>query len=136
MYEQKYFVLKYNYFFKRSMKILQMPQNLRDTLYSKQSIRRFSHHLFKKCPANFRTSYLLREGAEGLKIFFGGTNCNTRSFDWNWSMLQIRPKLGVRGHCILKWGFMQTLPGTLITLLRIPILRPNRQYKASTAKMA
>ena len=25
---------------------------------------------------------------------------------------------------------------TLITLLRIPILRPNRQYKASTAKMA
>ena len=72
MYEQKFFVLKYNYFFKRSMKILQMPQNLRDTLYSKQSIRRFSHHLFKKCPANFRTSYLLREGAEGLKIFWGG----------------------------------------------------------------
>ena len=70
MYEQTYFVLKYILPF--SMKILQMPQILRDTLYTKQSIRRFSHHLFKKCPANFRTSYLLREVAEGLKIWVEG----------------------------------------------------------------
>ena len=31
---------------------------------------------------------------------------------------------------------LDKIGGTLITLLRIPILRPNRQYKASTAKMA
>ena len=49
-----------------------MPQDLGDTLYNKQSIRRFSHHLFKICPANFRTSYLLREVAEGLKIWGRG----------------------------------------------------------------
>ena len=108
MYEQKYFVLKYNYFFKRSMKILQMPQNLRDTLYSKQSIRRFSHHQFKKCPANFRTSYLLREGAEGLKIWGEGTNCNTKSFDGTGLCFNF----GQNWECVLKWGFMRTFPVT------------------------
>ena len=31
---------------------------------------------------------------------------------------------------------VRTLEVTLITLLRVPILRPNWQYKASTAEMA
>ena len=32
--------------------------------------------------------------------------------------------------------YLNNAPTTLMTLLRIPILRSNRQYKASTAQMA
>ena len=32
--------------------------------------------------------------------------------------------------------WLQNQQNTLITLLRVPIIRPNRQYKASTAEMA
>ena len=37
-------------------------------------------------------------------------------------------------HKVMNWVKGNT--NTLITLLRVPIVGPNRQYKASTAKMA